>query len=551
MKNKKKIAKIIIPVIAGISLLGGITTYMVLNGNIETSFVESSNKEGKDESGIDWSKYKVYDIKLAGSNVKITKAGVYNITGTLKNGTITVDTNDNVKLVLNNTNITSKNNPAIYVKKAKNTYIELKGKNKINSTTTNTLDAAIYSKDDLYLYGKGSIEINSNKDGISSKDDLYILSGNYTINSDGDGIKGKDSVTIIKGEYTITSKQDGIKTANEEKKGEILIEDASFKITANNDGITSSSNIVINGGKYKISSGTTKSEESQKGIKAVKTLTINNGDFTITSIDDTIHSNDSITINNGTFKLSSGDDGIHADNTVAIKKGTVSIEKSSEEIEAYKINLEGGDISVTASDDGINIGGGNDNSGSANGRKDGFDQDNGGLLTTSGGNIYVNADGDGLDSNGSIKMTGGVVHVDGPTNNGNGALDYNGEFTISGGELIAVGSSGMVQNVSNTSTQNTILINLDTQTSGDISLGNITYSPKKNYQSVLISSSSLELNKEYTLKTGSKQQSISLTNTVSSSGNTQAMGNGMNRGMPNGEMSEGGMQRGGMRGGQR
>ena len=131
MKNKKKIAKIIIPVIAGISLLGGITTYMVLNGNIETSFVESSNKEGKDESGIDWSKYKVYDIKLAGSNVKITKAGVYNITGTLKNGTITVDTNDNVKLVLNNTNITSKNNPAIYVKKAKNTYIELKGKNKI------------------------------------------------------------------------------------------------------------------------------------------------------------------------------------------------------------------------------------------------------------------------------------------------------------------------------------------------------------------------------------------------------------------------------------
>ena len=167
--------------------------------------------------------------------------------------------------------------------------------------------------------------------------------------------------------------------------------------------------------------------------------------------------------------------------------------------------------------------------------QDGFDQDNGGLLTISGGIIYVNATGDGLDSNGSIKMTGGEVHVDGPTNNGNGPLDYNGTFVITGGELIAVGSSGMVQNVSTSSTQNTVLVNLSSSTTGDISLGNITYSPSKSYQSILISSSSLETNKEYTLKAGSTSQSVTLTSTVTGS-SSQGMGGGMGPG-----------QRGGMR----
>ena len=152
------------------------------------------------------------------------------------------------------------------------------------------------------------------------------------------------------------------------------------------------------------------------------------------------------------------------------------------------------------------------------GGRDKFDQDSGGLLTISGGEIYVNADGDGLDSNGSIKMSGGVVHVDGPTNNGNGALDYNGTFDITGGELIAVGSSGMMQNVSSSSTQNTVLVTLGSSVSGDISIGDISYSPKKQYQSVLISSSSLELNHEYTLKTGSSSQTVTLTSTVTGSG---------------------------------
>ena len=526
---KRKYVIIIISVVC-LLIVGGLISYTILSGNSTSLFTESSSKASKDESGDDWSKYQVYDVDLGSGNVDITKAGVYNLKGTLKNGTIKVSTNDNVKLVLNGVTITSNNGPAINIVKAKNTYIELVGESKINAKTSDSLDAAIFSKDDLYLYGSGSLEVSSNKDGISSKDDLYILSGTYTINSDNDGIKGKDSVSITKGTFTITSGQDGIKTTNEEKKGEILIENGTYKITSSLDGITASSSLTINDGKFTIVSGTKTSDESQKGLKAVKEVVLNKGTYSISSIDDAIHSNGNVIINNGNYSISSNDDGIHADSSVTIKDGEVKITNSYEGIEGYKINLEGGKITVNASDDGINVGGGNDSSGMQGGR-DKFDQDSGGLLTISGGEIYVNADGDGLDSNGSIKMSGGVVHVDGPTNNGNGALDYNGTFDITGGELIAVGSSGMMQNVSSSSTQNTILVTLNSSMSGDISIGDISYSPKKQYQSVLISSSSLELNHEYTLKTGSSSQNITLTSTVTGSGSQ--MGAGMNNGMMN------------------
>ena len=537
MSKRKKII-IIVLVVCGLLLVCGLITYVV--SNKPTSLLtESSSKASKDESGVDWSKYQVYDVDLGSGNVNITKAGVYNLKGTLKNGSVVVSTNDNVKIVLNGVTISS-NGPAINIKKVKNAYIELVGKSKITSKTNDSLDAAIFSKDDLYLYGSGSLEINSNKDGISSKDDLYILSGTYTINSDNDGIKGKDSVNITKGTFTITSGEDGIKSTNEEEKGEVLIENGTFKITSNLDGISASSDLNIKDGEFTVVSGTKTSEYSQKGLKGIKNVVIDNGNFSIISIDDAIHSNGDITINSGTYSISSNDDGIHADSSVTIKDGKVKITKSYEGIEGYKINLNGGEIDIYASDDGVNVGGGNDSSGTQNGRGDAFDQDNGGLLTISGGTIYVNSDGDGLDSNGSIKMSGGTVHVDGPTNNGNGALDYNGTFDITGGELIAVGSSGMMQNVSTSSTQNTVLVNLSSSSSGDISIGNINYSPKKQYQSILISSNSLELNKEYTLKAGSTSQTVTLTSTVTGSG-SQA-GPGGNPGM-NGNMGPGGGRR--------
>ncbi|MBR3898314.1 MAG: carbohydrate-binding domain-containing protein [Bacilli bacterium] len=505
---KKKII-----IISIVILLSGVCFYSFIFGNKSTSTVEvSKDKSSKDESGIDWSKYETYDVNLDSGNVNINKAGVYNINGILNDGSITVNTIDNVKLVLNGVTINS-NNPGINVSNSKNCYIEIKGDNKITSNTNDALDAAIYSKSDLFLYGDGSIEINSNKDGIASKDDLTILSGKYVINSDKDGIKGRDSLCIKDGTFTIKS-ADGIKTTNE-KKGELIIENGTFNISSSQDGIDSISSLTISSGKFEITTGGS-TDKSTKGIKAEGEIIINNGTFTIDSIDDAIHSNKNVIINNGTFEISSSDDGMHADNSLTIKDEKIKIYKSHEGLEAYTINVDGGDVNITADDDGINVAGGKDSSGSE------FN-DNGGKLNINGGKIYINSSGDGLDSNGSIYMNFGEVYVDGPVDNGNGALDYNGEFKITGGTLIAVGSSSMAQNVSNISTQTSILVNLDSTVSGDISIGSISFSPAKKYQSILVSSSDFKSGESYTLKYGSSSQEVSLTSTVTTVGNSSGM----------------------------
>ena len=148
------------------------------------------------------------------SSSSITSGGNYEITG--NNKCITINTTDKVELDLNNSTITCDSGPAINIESAGKVSIVLIGENTIISTTTEDLDGAIYSKDDLEFSGSGSLNITSNYDGIVSKDDLVINEGTYTINSEDDGIRGKDSVEINNGTFNITASGDGIKATNDE-----------------------------------------------------------------------------------------------------------------------------------------------------------------------------------------------------------------------------------------------------------------------------------------------------------------------------------------------
>ena len=507
-------------------VLVGIISYVVIN--TDNSDNNSSSDDSSMNTNIDFENATSSDIVLNDQSIKITKGGVYNISGTLSDGQILIDTLSDVKLVLNNVSINNSSGPAIYVSNADNVYIEIIGENSVSSTTTDSLGAAIYSSDDLLLMGSGSIKITSNFDGIASSDDLVIEGGTYIINVDDDALRGKDSLTINDGEFSINSKGDAIKTTSDENKGSLIINNGTFTINSLGDGIDSVGVLTINNGTFDIKSGNGSNSKpdsvSLKGIKSDNNVVINGGTFTIDSQDDSIHSNASIYINKGEFILSSGDDGIHSDYDLNIKNSTIKVSKSYEGLEAYNIVIESGNISVVASDDGINVNNGNDSSGNDIFRG-GIDQDSGGKLTINGGNVYINASGDGLDSNGSMYINGGSIFVDGPTNNGNGALDYNGECIISGGELFAVGSSGMAQNVSSSSTQTTIMINLSSTYSGDIKLGDISISPSKSYSSIVISSFKLSAGNTYTLEIdGNVYGTYKLTSTVSQVGN---LGQGM------------------------
>lgn len=419
----------------------------------------------------DFSNYNNYTIDLNNEKiVSITNAGIYTLNGNL-DGYIKVNVDGDVKLVLDNVTIENDNGPAILIENSKKIYIELIGENYLSDSKSyngydDNVRGVIYSKADLYIIGDGTLNLDANhEDGIVAKNNIYILGGSTNITSVDDGIRSNDSINIENSTINITSSGDGIKAEN---------------------------NLTIISGIFNIITEGNINNKSSKAIKAGNLIEIESGNFKINSYDDAIHSNGTIIINDGYFDIISGDDGVHADNELVINKGDIVINKSYEGLEANTITINDGNISVVASDDGINVAKKDENMGSTS------------ILTINGGNIYVNVSGDGLDANGSIMINGGTIVIEGPTSNGDGALDYDNKLIVNGGTIVAIGSLGMAQNLSVDSKQVGVLINLDTQVSGTlINLEDIiTFKPTKQYSSIFISSPNLTENNTYNLSLG-------------------------------------------------
>ena len=472
-----------------------------------------------------------------GSIIKITEAGTYKVSGNLNDGYIQVEVadSDKVTLILDNVEIESKNFAAIYLTSADKLYLELQGDNVLKNTNSfvqiddNNVDGAIYAKDDLCIKGEGNLEVSSSLNGIVAKDDLKLVgSGNININSNSHGIDANDSVRIKNQNITIISNKDGIHVENNEDttKGYFYMESGNLDITAKLDGIDSSSYIFINDGEINIdtrgntSSKYSSSSESNKGLKASLLVQIDGGNIEINSLDDAIHSNNNLTINNGEIKVSSGDDGFHADNILTINDGRIEINESYEGIEATTLNFNGGNIKVVSTDDGINASGGANQTSPMTRPGMGNYNSGTGVININGGNIIVDSKGDGIDANGSINMTGGFVIVYGPTDNGNGALDYDSSFTLTGGTLCALGSSGMAQNVSSAS-QCTALVSFN-QNAGsgskfEVKSGNniiFEIELTKSCNTVVFSSSELGVGNTYSFILGSSTKSVSFTNYI-------------------------------------
>lgn len=282
---------------------------------------------------------------------------------------------------------------------------------------------------------------------------------------------------------------------------------------------------------------------STKGIKSDGALYANGGTFNINSADDSFHSNSDVTINDGTYTISSGDDGIHADSALLVNGGTITVTESYEGLEGLNITINDGKIDITASDDGMNAAGGNDASGFGGRGGDGFKgmqapdaaqkpddtsvasqdtdtaSDDEMWMVINGGYVHVLAGGDGLDSNGDLTINGGEVYVDGPSDNGNSAIDYGekSSFYINGGTVVAVGSSGMAEDVSSDSKQQAAFVKLDSQAdAGDVTLkdadGNeiISYTVQKKYDCVIISTADLKAGQTYTLSASGNESEVSL-----------------------------------------
>lgn len=267
---------------------------------------------------------------------------------------------------------------------------------------------------------------------------------------------------------------------------------------------------------------------SVKGMKSESQMVLKEGTYTIDSEDDTLHSNGNLAISGGTYKLSSGDDGIHGDSNVTISGGNMEITKSYEGIEGLSIDITGGDISVLASDDGMNAAGGNDSSGfeGAGFGKDQFASTEGAYICISGGTVCIDASGDGIDSNGDITVAGGETYLSGPVDGANGTLDYSGNGEVTGGIFVAAGSSAMAQNFSTSSSQGVIMVNLDTPQEADTQISLISsegtellsWSSEKEYSSVIVSCPEIKEGETYTLKAGTAEESITMDGLIYGSG---------------------------------
>lgn len=499
--------------------------------------------------------------------ITITDEGTYLLTGTLTEGKIVVDAEDDkVQLVLDGVNITNENSAAIYVKSADKVFITLaeESDNYLSHTKEyeaddeNNIDSVIFSKSDLTLNGNGSLSVRADYGhGIVSKDDLKITGGSYEITSAGHALSGKDSVRIAGGDLVLTAGKDGIHAENseDEKKGYIYLSGGTLTIESDGDGIDASNIVQVEEGDIRITAGggavngisnhktempgrfengapsekakggqfdkaappqmrgenrnenfiDTEAEDtvSTKGIKAGSSILLNGGSYEIDAADDGIHSNADILIQDGTYAVSAGDDGVHADGALVIKDGTVTVVESYEGLEGLTLTVNGGKIDITSEDDGMNAAGTGDEI----------------WMEMNGGSVHILAGGDGIDSNGNLTINDGEVYVDGPSDNGNSAIDF-GERSaayINGGTVIAVGSSGMAEEMSDASMQEVLLVKLPSQVeAGDVVLtddgGNelIHYIAQKRYDCVMISTPELESGQTYTLTTSGTSMSVTV-----------------------------------------
>ena len=416
--------------------------------------------------------------------------------------------------------------------------------------------------------------VSADGHGIVSKDDLKITGGTYDITAAGHALSGKDSVRIADGTFILTAEKDGIhaENADDEEKGYIYIADGDFTITSDGDGMDASSIVQIEDGTFDITAGggaanslkthesdmpggpgggmpqngekpdgesmpqmgekpdgenmpqdttTDESGTSTKGIKAGGGMYLNGGTYQIDSADDSIHSNANITIADGTYTLATGDDGVHADDALTVNGGTITVTESYEGLEGLTVTINDGTIDITASDDGINTAGGTDQSGFGTfgdhfkGMDSADDEteettDNEMWMELNGGYIHILAGGDGVDSNGDLTINGGEIYIDGPSDNGNSAIDYGDRSSayVNGGMLVAIGSSGMAEGMSDSSKQKVLMVKLGEQMeAGDVVLtdseGNVivSYTALKSYDCVIISTAEVESGATYTLTT--------------------------------------------------
>ena len=493
--------------------------------DVDTHYSEQDlSWDTSSETAIDLSNPTATDgVTVEDGTLTITKAGTYKLSGEYQ-GQIKVETADSdaVRLVLDNANITNSSGAALNVVNADEVILYSA------SGTTNTIsdgadytatgeddpDAVVYSKADLTIAGEGTLKVNGNhEDGIHTSDGLVIASGTLEVNAANTGIKGKDYVDILGGTINVTAQQDGIKSTNDtdEGKGWTRLSNGTVTVNAGDDGFKASRVVEISGGSLTV-------EQSDEGIEA-QYINVSGGDVNVTSADDGM---------NASLKTSDSESTDSSANT----SDTANQQQNNQQ----QGSLPGGQQNGTSNQQQQGTGqppampGGNAQDGTSQNGTTGTGQQGmgqppqGGMpgggggtfevvdaaINVSGGHVTVNAEGDGIDSNGVTTLSGGTLIVNGPSQGGNAALDTNGDLLLNGATVLSGSTADMFEAPSTNSTSGYLkLTNSSGFEQGSTvqvadSSGKVVANykvTKSNVQLVLVSSSSIVKGQSYTVYT--------------------------------------------------
>ena len=382
-------------------------------------------------------------VTVSDGVITITKAGNYKLTGTYE-GQIKVEAADSdmIRLILNNATITNSTGAAINVVEADEVVIYTASSttnivsdgSSYSDTASGSPDAAIYSKSDLTLAGEGTLKVEGKyEESIHTSDGLVIASGTLEVSAANTGIKGKDYVDILDGTVTVTASQDGIKATND------------------SDG---------NRGWVRLSGGIVNISAGDDGFKAERVVEISGGTLNITQANEGIEAQ-YINILDGTVNVTSSDDGINASYSTTTTTDSTTATSTNQSAQ----NRQNSAPQVPSGSAGQASAGGQAPSGTMGQPQAGGGMGGGGTfevvdatINISGGTVTVNANGDGIDSNGTATLSGGTLIVNGPFTGGNASLDTNGDLLLNGTTVTAANSGDMFEAPSTNSTSGYVKI---------------------------------------------------------------------------------------------
>lgn len=469
-----------------------------------------------------------------GTTVTITAGGTYVLTGQISAGQVVVNAgSEKVQLVLDGASVTSADSAAILVRAAKKVWLTLADGTQNKLATSGSfaeddefsIDGAVWCKSDLTINGTGALEVSSAEGhGIVCKDELALVSGDVEVEAARHAVQAQDAACVVAGTWSLTAGTDGIHCGDDDdaEKGSVLIVGGTVSIDAASDGVDAANVLEVDGGEVTVSAG-------DDGLHSERALQVDGGTVTVTKSYEGLEGS-TVTVNGGVIDVTSSDDGVNAagdptgdSSAEATGVGASGPEADGEqhEVAANSGQAPTGDGQAPEGADAqAPTGAGGqapaDAGGQAPGAGGAMDYDSTAQVTINGGELTIQAGGDGIDSNGDLTVTGGETYVFGPTSDGDGSLDFAGAGTVTGGVVMCVGPSGMAQNFGDASTQGSMLVSASGQAGDAIQLadedGNVVASceARTSYSCVLVSAPSVESGKTYTLSCGDASSEITM-----------------------------------------